>query len=271
MKNKRNHGFTLIELLVVIAIIAILASMILPAMAKAKDKAKGAHCINNLKQLTTAWIMYAGDFDDLLPRNADSVTTAVSMNDTAKLNNGGWVHGMMGTQYGATPTSNTDPDLVKAGSLWKYVKSMGVYKCPADQKNVIIGGKALPTTRSMSMNGFLNPVGGPPGPGRVYRKLANITAPSPVDLWVFIDECPGTINDGYFSCDPFGGNAGQWVDIPASYHNRAGGIAFADSHAEIRKWNDKTVTSQNSTTFTAPDQNPPIDLNWLQARSTVAQ
>ena len=267
--NRKGSGFTLIELLVVIAIIAILAAMILPAMAKAKDKAKGVHCINNQKQLTVAWIMYAGDNNDALPRNAGAFQVGLSMSDPL-LKNGGWCHGEMGTQYGANEISASDTGLIKAGTLWPYAKSLGIYKCPADKKTVVVGAATLPTNRSMSMNAYLNPVA-PPANGRKYAKLTHITAPSPVDLFVFIDECPGTINDPSFLCDAWNGGypSIQWVDIPASYHNRAGGISFADGHAEIRKWRDPVVTSQNNPTFTNAGQTPPTDLLWLQARSTT--
>lgn len=112
------------------------------------------------------------------------------------INNGNWVHGIIGTAYG-TPVSQTDPNLVKAGTLYPYVKNVLVYKCVADLKTVVVGGLAKPVSRSLSMNGWMNPVSPWNGVDYVYRKMGDISRPPPVNCWVFINENPSTINDGF--------------------------------------------------------------------------
>jgi len=76
MKSRRGRGFTLIELLVVIAIIAILAAMLLPALAKAREKARQSNCISNLKQIGLATFMYTDDNKELYPRGTGYVNPA---------------------------------------------------------------------------------------------------------------------------------------------------------------------------------------------------
>jgi len=266
-RSQKKSGFTLIELLVVIAIIAILAAMILPALAKAKQKAQGIQCINNLRQLTIAWILYSGDNNDRLALNGGVGDTAKFMGDPL-ISNGNWAHGLMGTMYGGTFVSNTDSNLIRAGSLYPYSKSTAIYKCPADRKVAPFSAAQVPTIRSMSMNAWMNPITPFSTTPRVYRKQSDITRPTPVECWVFIDECPGTINDGLFANDQFGYPT-TWVDIPASYHKGASGIAFADGHADLKRWYDPIVLAQTYPTFTAAGQNPATDLKWLQDRSTA--
>jgi prepilin-type N-terminal cleavage/methylation domain-containing protein/prepilin-type processing-associated H-X9-DG protein len=277
--GKTRPAFTLIELLVVIAIIAILAAMLLPALSKAKIKAQGIQCLGNLRQLQVAWTIYSGDFNDALAYNGGFGSVASTLTDPLlNSSQNSWVHGLMGgLGFGGGATLT---ELVQAGSLFPYSKSLAIYKCPADKKTALVGsafsGTQMPTTRSMSMNAFMNPInlgGVGAGVARVYRKQTDITSPSPVDCWVFIDEAPGTINDGFFVCDPLG-NPTKWVDLPAAYHNGSGGISFADGHAEIKKWRDGRVFDGLSGNFdnvypSDPKETPPKDLSWLQARSTA--
>ena len=165
---------------------------------------------------------------------------------------------------------STNTDLIKAGLLYSYVNELKVYKCPSDKKQV--GG--ADTARSMSMNGWMNPIQGwnadrgYSGPKllKEYRKESDIGNAS--RTWVFIDENPFSINDGMFVCDP---NVSVWIDLQASYHNGAGGLSFADGHAEIRKWNDSHVRGCNATPAkngTAQDA-ATGDLLWLQERTTA--
>src|SRR5260221_621697 len=150
------HGFTLIELLVVIAIIAILASILLPALAKAKTKAQGIMCMNNGKQLMLGWNFYSGDNNERLVPSAglDSLIDR----DLPSKNYGSLNQWCMGSMAGAP--SWTNGILIMDSLLYPYVKSLGVYKCPADQHTTKspYGGGGIPTVRSMSMNCWMNPI-----------------------------------------------------------------------------------------------------------------
>jgi prepilin-type N-terminal cleavage/methylation domain-containing protein len=240
-KIASRGGFTLVELLVVIGIIALLISILLPALGRAREAAKRIRCLSNLKTLTYAWLSYAQDNKGAIcGANTDTENEWYKKdNNHPKEHNPklppSWV------------TDGPSNDTITKGILWQYVKDRHVYLCPNDQNNY---------NRTYSINAYL---WGELDP--IAMKLSDIRQPS--KTFVFIEEWDNRkYNINSFWCPPYQNANDSWVDVPAEWHARAGMLSFVDGHAEVWTWVDPKTSALKGAPGTSQPGNR--DLHQLQ-------
>lgn len=274
-------AFTLIELLVVIAIIGILSAILLPALAGSRERAEAIICLNNTRQLSLAWQLYADEHNNFLPYNIGMAGSSIRTN----LN---WVNNVM--SWDLSP-DNTNPATINQAALGSFLTgSTSCFRCPSDRvlSPIQIAAGWSFRIRSYSMNALVGNAGafianGVNQNAPNYRQFFKLTQiPRPTEIFVFLDEHPDSIDDGYFvnrvgvAADYGVYNYAQWTDLPASYHNRATALSFADGHSSLHRWlNQSTLPpaaphAANLPIYISPGAaNATADFDWLISHMSV--
>jgi prepilin-type processing-associated H-X9-DG protein len=269
MKSRKSQlsAFTLVELLVIVGVLALGASLLVPTLAKTRLDTQSCYCMNNMRQLGAAWLLYAQENNDKLVQNYEGIGSASSANYA------GWATGWMDWTVSPDNTNTSFLTSEKYSKIAKYFnRSSSVYKCPADPylsaSQLALGFKQRARSYSMDMTMGDGNASSGPWNSSVYqqcKKMTDLSYPTPAETFTFIEEHPDSINDTMF----YGPQTStMWMDLPATLHNGGASFAFADGHSEVHKWTGSltsnragAVTYSYSDTTTVGPNDP--DLGWI--------
>ena len=242
---KKLRGFTLIELLVVVSIIALLVSILLPSLGKARDAAKRVVCSKNLQSLGMAWIMYAGDNNDSVASGTGFAAWPVGLGPPGEATYDGTQVGWIAYPlFKSIQTSNQhqNPDgslkaasvdfqheKIEQGLIFPYVQDVDAYKCPSAPRYQMVGFGMSSQWHNYWQHFFDVPK------SKICKKIGQGHASS---RFLFVESVEAN-DDGYWCC-LYG--VAKWHNMPSTRHDDGTNNSFADGHVEYRKWKDKSLT-----------------------------
>jgi len=247
-----RRGFTLIELLVVIAIIAVLMGILMPALSRVREQGKRVTCLNNLRQLTMAWIMYADANDDKLV-NGDSGEYGNAANNGPYWVNRDWDTNM---------TTEQREQAIKEGALWPYASELKLFKCQTvNRKAMDYYNMTSPPARTYSICDSMNCKDWSDMGATIIKRRMQIK--NAANRGVFVDDggtCPSALGGWTVYSNQY-----KWWDPPPVRHGDGTNFSFADGHSDYHKWEDsRTIEFGNRIPPTANSevQNGNVDIAW---------
>lgn len=218
----KRRGFTLVELLVVMSIIALLMSILLPGLSRAGEQAKRMHCQANLKNLTWAWYMYAGDYDGKLC-SADTGWNSPGNN---------WVaDGPMIPSNGIGGSEQA----VRDGVLWSYVRVLETYKCKSDRSSLL---------RSYCLSRTMNGKNCSCEEDKInaFSKLSKISRPEEKPVFVDAESLERWIDGSFSPVADLTAAPPEWYSAPnrniTARHSDGCNLSFGDAHCEYWRYRD---------------------------------